>query len=264
VKIVYFFLLFVLMGCGSVQKMTDERSAGKAYVQGVETEVLPELTESSANCPKDTLKIDVSDWKGLVSAANECAKMGAYKKVEQIADVIAKNHRFSPWGPYFHSLCDEKSANYPLALWYIDLALRKAEIGLFHFQRARLLWKMNEKLQGIESFELALKLDPKLWMANQFLGLVYYEQNDWSNARRHLEKAAEAKGSSYETHFALANIFSSEKEDQKALESYKQALKRDRKSSTLQARIAEVEKRLDAKIERTPSSQTTPEAEVKK
>ena len=193
-----------MMGCASGGPVSStsrtgpdprEARASDAYFEGLSL-------HGPGRAPAENCLINIgqtkgADWKMLVRHANGCIAKGDWKSVEMIAGEIAGRDIESPWGVYYLSLAADHAGDLPRALWMAELAMKKAPaIGLFGYQKGRVLWKMEKHRAAVEEIQAAVKHEPRLVDAHLFLGQVYARDQQPEKSAAHFQKAAELDPSS--------------------------------------------------------------------
>lgn len=143
---------------------------------------------STSDCPKQASRMEGKNWESIMSAANACVKLGAWDRVEALGELLLKQEPFRPWGAYFLSLSADARQENERAMWMVELALKKNDShGVLHFQKARILLKEEQYLEGMDELKKAIKMDPTLVDAYYYLGQVYLRDQDWKSAIENFE-----------------------------------------------------------------------------
>jgi hypothetical protein len=180
-------LLFLLSACSSGPTAKDDAAAIKASQAFLESLVLvsgsePLTANASCSVPDEAKKPQPGqvvgpskDWRKLVAHANACARNKDWRTLETLGNAIARVDMESPWGAYFLSLSAEGNGELNRAMWMIELAKKKTggRMGLFSYQKGRLLFLMNETSKAMQEVEKALLLEPGLAEGHIFLADIY-------------------------------------------------------------------------------------------
>ncbi len=188
VKLVSLASLIAFVGaCSSGPKVKDDAAAIKASQAFLESLVLvpgsePLTANATCSVPEEAKKPQPGqalgpskDWRKLVAHANACTKAKDWRTIEALANAIARMDMDSPWGAYFLSLSAEGGGELGRAMWMIELAQKKTggRLGLFSYQKGRLLFLMNETSKAMKEVEKALELEPGLAEGHLFLADIY-------------------------------------------------------------------------------------------
>lgn len=169
-----------LISCASTN-VEKSREESLQFVKGSKSFTKKDVS-SWAKC-KTPKKANRDNWKDWVSNVNVCVKESKWKRVDSYSKEMMLRFPDSPWGLYFSSLAADKANNTLRAEWMINRALRMTpEVGLYHFQKARLLLKANEKGVARAQFKRAYSLDPSLVEAAIYLTKASYGDEDFSEA----------------------------------------------------------------------------------
>lgn len=192
------FLLGMQVGCSSAPIVVTQTETNKAsvqpFVQGYDVRVLSKAP--TAACREAISKADRLTWKELVTGSGSCASAALWSETHQLAQKLSEKNIETPWGAYFHSLASEGEGFDQKALWMIELALKKApELGLAHYQKGRLLWKMGESKESIKSFVIAREKDSRLTESKLFLGQIYFRDQEYEAAAKHFTDYLRSKPS---------------------------------------------------------------------
>lgn len=203
-------LLYVIMlsgfaiGCATSGKSTDSaqkadlaaEKASREYVNDLALVALEEKPAAGVKCinpfevksieAKGSVQVKNKDWKMMVNHANACTIEKNWRTLEGLANAMARSDVDSPWGAYFLSLSAEGLGDLHRANWMADLAQKKAggKVGLFSFQKGRLLFALKETSLAMQEIESALKLDPSLVEGHLFLGSIYRRDGELERAEK--------------------------------------------------------------------------------
>ncbi|MCM2281852.1 MAG: tetratricopeptide repeat protein [Bdellovibrionaceae bacterium] len=187
--------VFSLVGCATPGGSTPSASlvsTSAVATKSVYTEgqsVLELSKAGSERCLASASEFKGKSWKQMVKHANGCAKAGDWKKLELAAQEISRVEINSPWGAYFHSLVAENTGDLPRALWMMELAMKKAPgAGIFHFQKGRVLWRLQNYKDAVTEIKLAIQREPQLIDGHAFLAQVFHRDLDVDTAAKHYEK----------------------------------------------------------------------------
>lgn len=178
-------LLLPIVGCVSTSQKTNEKS--EFYVKNIGAESIEESGGLfSASCPKRNSDLKDKDWNAMLEMANDCVKKKSWKKLSMVADKLSIMAPLSPWGPYYLSIYEQENKNFDKAHWLIDLALKKTpNFGMLYYQKARLYWSQQQKVDAITLTQKALNLDNRIKSAHLFLANIYLSESDYSRALEH-------------------------------------------------------------------------------
>jgi len=176
------------------------KSASAPAPKEVSTKYTKRLKVASTNdatfkrqCPAEREVKAGTTWQDVVAMANACVKASNWLQVENLGNHLAKTEILGPWGVYYLSLAALERKEFTRSLWMVEAALKKApSIGLFYYQRGRVLWAMNEVDAAVAAFEESLRLDSKNTEAHFFVGQIYLKDLDFKRAAEHLEVAVKA------------------------------------------------------------------------
>jgi tetratricopeptide (TPR) repeat protein len=170
------------------QAQAERKEKTKVYFSGMTAQKVTAVTESCSNVNQSSKKLS---WTELVGKANGCVKAANWSAVEAWAFEISRNNIESPWGLYYYSVAAEAKQDYPRAMWMIQAAMKKsaADVALFRYQKGRVLWEMNPCEAALTEIETALKFDPTLVAAHDFLGDARLRVADYKRAEQHFAAA---------------------------------------------------------------------------
>lgn len=174
----------ILSGCASTGPK-GQPSAEK-YTQSV----MSNHSEGAQtlSCPKKIEFKETPYWRDVIKEANGCVLGNKWEEVNMLGHWLAEHESKSPWGAYFLSLVAFQDKQYSRSLWMIENALQKSpQIGIFYYQKGRVLWSMKNYSLALESFERSLKYDSGNIEAHQLMGQIYLRDLDYKNAASHLE-----------------------------------------------------------------------------
>lgn len=228
-----------LVGCATGSKSAHSGASQRAGAKSVYLEGVSALASTKApsdRCLDSAAEFKGKTWKQLVRHANGCAKVGDWKKLDLAAQELAKVEINSPWGAYFHSLSAENSGDLPRALWMIELAMKKAPgAGLFHFQKGRILWRLDNFKDGFDEIRTATLREPKLIDAQIFLAGIYHRDQDLEKAATHYQAVIALDSRHRASLEGLADVFVAQGKYGKAVERLTDAISVS--SSDLRLRI---------------------------
>lgn len=193
--------LFMTTGCSSSpKKSASEKSV--PFTSGVES-VSSDKVSGGCNISKEAW--ESWNWRRVNENANRCLKEKNWKVLESIGHHISTRFYYSPWGPYYLSLVHEQSGQLDQALWLADLAVSKSkeQVGLLHYQKSKLLFKLGANSEAYDGFENAVRLNDSLWDAHVYLGHQSFLDGDYSKAARHLGKVLEGGDLNRREHFQM-------------------------------------------------------------
>lgn len=184
--------LVILSGCATVG--SKPKVDVSKYTRSVKGQSVL-ATNYYMTCPKSVNLEKQTTWTEWVKMANGCLRENRWKEVEAIGHRLAQIEPQSPWGVYYLSLAALERQDYRRALWMIDVALAKAPaIGIFNYQKGRVLWFMKENVAALASVEESLRFDSDNVAAHFLLGQIYLRDLDFSKAAEHLSLVFKEKG----------------------------------------------------------------------
>ncbi len=198
-RTVYMIIAVGLVGCATPPKPTDSArmpryDIAKKLVAGIVPTSI-RMSNPSTVCPRTV------EAKGpiarLVKTVNACVRAKAWNKVDKIGQVLARNNPESPLGAYYLGLVADHQNDLGRALWMVDLALKKApSVGLFHYEKGRLLYKQKKYHASVDEFQSALNLDSRLYPAHGFLGAMYLREERVGAATEQFQELRKAQPNS--------------------------------------------------------------------
>jgi tetratricopeptide (TPR) repeat protein len=162
-----------------------------ALLKTVQTDkymVAPEKTNPLA-CPANEKVWKKSNLEGLVEHMNDCYVLKKWDRLLAIARHTNIEFSKEAWGPYYTSLAAAKLGQLPKALWFADLALRRKDVGLIHYQKAIVQWQMEDYGSALATFDTAFKKSPELLPGLMFVGRIYYRDQDLAKASDYFKQA---------------------------------------------------------------------------
>jgi len=185
----FILLALLFIGCASGPQKFDKIANVKKYKEKTILVMTSELNKTfTTKCPKRYKKIyDKKPWRYLQELGNSCVQKRNWRMTKRIAKQIFKAEPYSPWGPYYLSLEAEAQGSYYKSLWMVDLAMKKMPYGLFHYQKARILWK--QKYYSLAEVELltAVAMDTKVFGAHEMLGQLYLRDLEYKKSIEHFD-----------------------------------------------------------------------------
>lgn len=206
--------LGLLSACSSTPKQGEKKAVThemtKKYIEHIEAiQASNRKALKQLLCPTSKKTIEKKGWQGLIEYANACLHKKNWQMLEIIAFQLTEESGFSPWGSYYLSLIAEHKKNTEQALWFIDLALKKApEMGLLVYQKARLQWINKEYEFSAENFMRAVKLNPDLIDSHLFLARLNFRDQDYNEAEKHYEKVLQKDPRHFHALIGLAKLHS--------------------------------------------------------
>jgi hypothetical protein len=108
---------------------------------------------SSTTCNSSTMDSKLS-FETLSENINKCVHAGNVKLIESGARILSIKDPKSPWGSFYHAMTAELNKNYHLALWYLELSLKKkSDDPLLLYNKSRILFALGQTQEGIESMK---------------------------------------------------------------------------------------------------------------
>lgn len=178
--------ILILMGCSTTQQVSQTGAKAETFTRDMSAASLDGFDKSDCRTPK--AKFAKLKWKDLVKEANSCVAGSKWKSVEDLGSEMAQRDINSPWGPYFLALHAESESQYERSLWLLELSIKRAsQVGLFQYQKGRVLWRREEFKEATDSLMKAIQLDTNLIDAHLFLGQIFFRDQDYSRAARHFQ-----------------------------------------------------------------------------
>lgn len=189
VAIILFSMFLVSCATGPTAKNKQE---SKIYVVGTKSLQLKEVSRwAKCKLPK---KANQKDWKSWVDNINVCVSQKKWNQVESYSNQMLRRFPDAPWGLYFQSIVAEKKDNLMRSKWMIDRALTMTpEVGIFHFQKARLILLEGDKSLGRALMRRAYDLDSSLVEAAKFLAKAAYQDEDFKMSLQYLKNMDESE-----------------------------------------------------------------------
>lgn len=190
-------LALIVSACSSSPKKVEKVKVDK-YTASVTDAPVNHPKVTKYTCPKNDKSFQKENWKQLINIANACVHDKNWKLVDSIANHLAKNEQYSPWGAYYLSLAAQAQGKLEKSIWMIDLAMKKSpKVGMFHYQKARIHWDLKEYGQAVQELKKATDYNDNLFDAHKFLGQIYLRDHNYSLAIRHFEKALSVNSKDY-------------------------------------------------------------------
>jgi tetratricopeptide (TPR) repeat protein len=178
--------LLVLTSCASTGPVSQTERKSEAFVKDVTATSMDSIEKNG--CKASPAKYGKWKWKDLMKEADACVVATKWQNVTNLGMEMSQRDVNSPWGPYFLSLSAESDLQFDRALWMLELATKRApNVGLFHYQKGRVLWKRDSFKEATNSLAKAIQLDPNLIDAHLFLGQIYFRDQEYSRAARHFQ-----------------------------------------------------------------------------
>lgn len=149
---------------------------------------------SASLCPRSSTDFSRKGWKDLVQISSSCVKNQSWDRLEETAQTLSQKEPFQPWGSYFLSLAAEGKKEFPKALWYIDLAIKKnPSYGILFYQKGRLLWAEKNYGEAVTLVTKSLEMDFSIVDAILFLGQVHFRDQEYDKASEYFYSVLKAK-----------------------------------------------------------------------
>ncbi len=227
VNIVAALVIAVLgLGCASSNRKANVENGAKEssiYLDGMS--LLSSSSSLSQKCMSNPTEIKGKDWRSLLGFANACVRAKDWPSVERLAETMARQDINSPWSAYYISLAAENSDDLPRALWMIGLALKKTpNIGLFMYQKGRVLWQMKSYKEGVQEINAAIRREPNLLDAMIFLGRVYQRDLNLDQAADSYERGLKIDAKDRFCLEGLGDVRMAQAKNDKAAEYYASAV----------------------------------------
>lgn len=220
--------LFALLGCSSAShKPSEMTSASASTVPPLPAHAYLSLGSSSvssnAKCPASDKSWRKENLETLSRYANACALSEKYDRLAQIGNYLAQRHHLLPWGAYYLSLSAEGEKQYARALWMAELAINKSpRTAMLYYQRGRIYWYLGEHSKAVESYNIAIRENPKFLDAHLFLGELYFRDQNFKLAEKHFKIVLAIDANNTSALAGLAEIYENVSKDYaQALSSYR-------------------------------------------
>ncbi len=177
----FLLLSLFLTACAGVPK--NKKLAPKEYTINLKSRSSQQKQKLSCST-----SIESKSWKQLLSIANSCISNKNFKKLKIVSQEISKISSQSPWHFYYKSILAEQDKNTALSLWMIEKAIERASVGIFYYQKARLLWIQGERQSAYIALERSLSLDSYNPEARFFLGQIFTLNGDREKAQEEFRK----------------------------------------------------------------------------
>lgn len=184
-------LSLILTGCAStsttsISGLSQTRTSSDTFLRAVS--VIPVESANKSNCRTPKAKFAKIKWRDLVNEANSCVAVAKWSAVYDLGSELAQRDVNSPWGPYYLSLHAESERLFDRALWMLEHSIKRApQVGLFYYQKGRILWKRDDFKDATDNLAKAIQLDTNLIDGHLFLGQIFFRDQDYSRAARHFQ-----------------------------------------------------------------------------
>ena len=252
-KNIYMILISIIFaGCASNGvKSKDINERVKKYVLDVSSTSLPKKTASVKACKWRIKTAEKQEWRELLNTANSCVKARNRTAVKFVAKILSKRFKMSPWGSYYFGLVSEMEGKYELAEWHNDMAIKKSasRVGVFDYQKARLLYKMKKVNESVELFESALRKDETIKGAHLVLGDIFFGQRDYKRATKHFEKGYDEFTTNPQRYLAFSYSLVESKKVDRGIEVVSQGIRRNPQHLNLRLYLANIYEKVKNDIE---------------
>lgn len=183
--------LLTLAGCASTSAvstsgLSQTKTSADTFVRAVT--VIPIESANKSNCRTPKAKFNRLKWRELVNEANSCVAAAKWSAVYDFGSELAQRDVNSPWGPYYLSLHAESEQLFDRALWMLEHSIKRApQVGLFYYQKGRVLWKRDDFKEATDNLTKAIQLDTNLIDGHLFLGQIFFRDQDYPRAARHFQ-----------------------------------------------------------------------------
>lgn len=250
-----------LVGCATSNTKTNENDiaplssmapqknalVARQFVQTMTVRRTEQLSRSS--CPASAP--EKGTWISMVNYVNACIQAGQWNRVETAGNRMSEEQTDSPWGPYYLGLAAEQRGDLQRALWMLELALKKgSDVGLIHYEKARILFRQEQNVASVDEFTRALKLDGNLVPAHGFLGQIYFRDQEFDKATTHFQMLVQAEPSNALGLAGLAECRIQQTDSRSAKELYSQAIQAYPQQLEFRMRLAYIYEKMDNDIER--------------
>jgi tetratricopeptide (TPR) repeat protein len=236
-------MVVMMAGCASSRKTTpiSDSAAAQAFLSDVQAKSA-RLESATVRCPSSNKAWQGQSWKKLMSYANACTLAHNDAMVESIGNEMATSDPLSPWGPYYLSLAAQSKNDLPRALWMADLATKKAsKSSILIYQKARVLFAMDDTSNAVESFRRVLQIDPNFVEANLALGHILYREQYLAEALPYFEKALQFDQNNFQALVAAAQCREGKNDFTKASEYWIRAQSLEPQKSFIRLKVADLQ-----------------------
>lgn len=189
----------VWTGCASNGPRSETKSGSfpsekvsREFVQDFSTGSLQSADRT--DCKFQEAKLPALKWREKVELASSCVAAGQWAKVETLGERLASEQSENPWGAYFLSLSAEGRGELDRSLWMAEQAIKRApQMGLFHYQKGRVLWRKGEHSGAFETLLRSVQLDTNLIDSHLFLGQIFFRDQEFDKAARHFQAVLRAR-----------------------------------------------------------------------
>lgn len=174
----------VLTGC----TQTPKKARNVSYLREIKTRTL-DARSADAVCVFGAAQKRLA-WQKVLAIGNRCWKDRKWTELAAVAAHLRQSHAEGPWGFLYQSVIDEQGGKTASALWMIQRALELApDQEALLYQKARLLWRLQEPSEAVKLLRRTLRKNPKLVPAHAFLAELMWSQGHQKGALEQVEAA---------------------------------------------------------------------------
>lgn len=151
--------------------------------------LLPQAYPTQVNplaCPSSDKTWKKESLANLIEISNKCVGLKKWDRVNTIAKFVSVEFLKEPWGPYYLSLAAFEKGQYPLSLWYSDLANKRRSDATIVYQKARAQWALGDANEAVKTMKIAAE-KKSFVEANLFMGRIHYRDSDLKSAGTYFE-----------------------------------------------------------------------------
>ncbi|MCB0361580.1 MAG: hypothetical protein KDD35_02595 [Bdellovibrionales bacterium] len=257
------FIFSLAFGCSSMSSKSNLDLT--RFTKSVSSRSI-KASDFNRSCPKTlNLEKEKGKWQELIKLANGCVQSGRWPEVETIAYELARSEPNSPWAVYYLSLVSFERGEIRRSLWMIESALAKTPgVGIFLYQKSRVLWEMKDVKRSFEALEESLGKDSQNVEARLFMGQILLRDLDYNRAVSHLAYASKEKPRDPSIWDQLSYCYFKLKRPTEGLEAVKTAIQIQPKRVDLRIRMAEIQEEQAKDLEGALDSYRSLKSLVKK
>lgn len=184
---------------------------------------------------------DSKDWGKMLRIGFACAQDKNWQVVYKIGQVFSVEHIDAPWGAYFMSLVSEEAGNMPRAMWMIGLANRKSpNNAVIEWQKARMLWKQNQKDASFHSAKRALELEPNLSEAALLMAQVYFSDYEFAESEKYFKRVLDKNPKVFTASLGMAESLAQQDKFAEAVPFFISSIRLEKSRIDLAYRVADI------------------------
>ena len=219
------------------QKKTEDEQVGDGVTANKKLDVRFKRITSKSSKKSCSIKTTstfskVKRWGSIMRKVNRCVQGRHWDAVAHAGSQMARFRPRSPWGAYYMSLAAEGKKHYQLALWMIDLAMKKdIKVSVLHYQKARVLWLLEQEELAKKEMKIADEISNKKTRVPEVslsLGLAGFSAQDCDQAMGYFEKLTSKQIRTYQLTVPYSECMAQKGQIKKAIQLVQKHLSRDR------------------------------------